>query len=137
MVEAKTYSTYVNVQSSDLDENEHVNNVRYLNWVQDIAKAHWTKEAKAEWLDKYVWVALNHFIEYKKPAFLDDELLIETYIDSFDGVKSNRLVKIYRKGSKELLCQCRTVWVMLDKITNRPMRCPEAMVNAFFTPSGQ
>ena len=29
------------VISDDLDDLLHVNNVRYVQWVQDIAKAHW------------------------------------------------------------------------------------------------
>jgi len=130
MKRSKVYEIEVIVNAAHLDENEHVNNVQYLQWVQDVAKAHWEKEAKKEWLADYVWVALSHHIEYKKPAFLNDKLRIKTHIDSFDAVKSNRLVRIYN-DSETLLCQCHTVWVMLDRETNRPTRCPQEMKDAF------
>ena len=29
------------VKTNDLDELNHVNNIRYVEWVQNIAKAHW------------------------------------------------------------------------------------------------
>ena len=121
----------IKVIADHLDENDHVNNVQYLQWVQDVAKAHWEEQAESSWLRDYVWVAINHFIEYKKPAFLNDELLIRTHIDSFKGVKSNRIVEIYNKSKEQLLCQCKTVWCMLDRETGRPTRTTKEMELAF------
>ena len=129
----KTFEMNIQVSPEDLDENEHVNNVQYLQWVQEVAKRHWEIEAKSEWLENYVWVAASHHIEYKKPAFLNEMLSIKTHVDSFNGVKSNRLVRIYHQDSDQLLCQCSTVWVMLDRKTNKPMRCPKEMEDHFFT----
>lgn len=128
----KKFRETIFVRKDHLDDNDHVNNVQYLQWVQEIAKAHWEFEAKDEWLNKYVWVALSHHIEYKKPAYIDQELIVETFINSFDGVKSNRKVEIKNAGDQELICQCLTVWVMLDKHTNRPTRCPREMIDAFY-----
>jgi len=135
MARVKIHISEVEVLQEHLDENEHVNNVQYLQWVQDIAKEHWEKEAKPKWLADYVWVALSHHIQYKKPAFLNELLQLKTYISSFDGVKSIRKVEIKNVKSGHLLCQCETVWVMLDKETNRPVRCPEEMVDAFYVPT--
>lgn len=132
MTRVKRFEKTIQVQTSDLDENDHVNNVQYLQWVQDIAKAHWEHEAKKEWIDQYVWVALSHHIEYKKPAFLDDELILRTFIDSFDGVKSHRIVEIRKSENEDLICKCKTIWVMLDRGSNRPTRCPKDMVEAFY-----
>jgi acyl-CoA thioester hydrolase len=133
MTRVKIHVSEVKVLKEHLDENNHVNNVQYLQWVQDIAKAHWQKEAKPLWLAQYVWVALSHHIEYKKPAFLHDKLQVKTFIQSFDGVKSIRKVEISNVKTGQLLCHCETVWVMLDKKTNRPVRCPQEMVDAFYT----
>jgi len=132
MAQVKIHEMTVEVQQEHLDENQHVNNVQYLQWVQDVAKAHWEQEAQPAWLTAYVWVALSHHIEYKKPAFLNERLHLRTYIDSFEGVKSHRIVEIYRVDSAELVSKCRTVWVMLDRNSNRPVRCPEDMVAAFY-----
>jgi len=35
------YEMELKVTKEDLDELQHVNNVRYVQWIQDIAKAHW------------------------------------------------------------------------------------------------
>ncbi|MDO7599401.1 MAG: thioesterase, partial [Flavobacteriaceae bacterium] len=37
----KKYTQEVTVTESHLDQLQHVNNVQYLQWVQDIAGAHW------------------------------------------------------------------------------------------------
>ena len=127
----KVFETEIEVEEHHLDENLHVNNVQYLQWVQDNAKAHWEQEAKPEWLDLYIWVALSHHIEYKKLAFHSDLLKLQTSIKSFEGPKSNRWVKITRSDTGELICQCETVWCMLDKTTGKPMRVLSEMEEAF------
>lgn len=119
------------VQSEHLDEMNHVNNVQYLQWVQDIAKAHWENRAKAEWLEQYAWVALSHHIEYKRPAFLGDEILLQTHVKEFTGVKSHRLVRIRNAKTGDLLTQAVTVWCMLNKETGRPTRVSPDMLEAF------
>ena len=35
------FEMFHTVISQDLDDLMHVNNVRYVQWVQDLAKAHW------------------------------------------------------------------------------------------------
>jgi len=35
------YEKTLTVVTEDLDELAHVNNVRYLDWIQDISKEHW------------------------------------------------------------------------------------------------
>lgn len=120
------------VKAEHLDEMNHVNNVQYLQWVQDVAKAHWGKNAKKEWLAQYAWVALNHFIEYKKPAFLDDELILQTYVEGFRGVKSIRIVKCFNKKTEQLLVQAKTEWCLVNKVHLKPTRVPEEMKPPFF-----
>ena len=119
------------VTEEHLDEMNHVNNVQYLQWVQEIAKAHWEKRAKTEWREKYAWVALSHNIEYKKPAVLGDELLLQTHVHEFAGVKSHRFVRIRNAKSGDLLTQCATWWCMLNKNTLRPKRVSSEMVESF------
>ena len=42
------------VRESDLDKQQHVNNVQYVQWVQDIAEAHWEARATPEQKEKYL-----------------------------------------------------------------------------------
>lgn len=119
------------VTAGDLDAMQHVNNVRYLQWVQDISEAHWTQAAKPEWLDLYKWVAINHFIEYKKPAFLGDQIQMKTHVDQHTGVKSNRLVRAFNATTGELLMQSSSWWCMIDAITLKPTRIPREITETF------
>jgi acyl-CoA thioester hydrolase len=119
------------VTAADLDAMQHVNNVRYLQWVQDISEAHWTKAAKPEWLALYKWVAINHFIEYKKPAFLGEQIQIKTHVDQHTGVKSNRLVRAFNANTGELLMQSSSWWCMIDATTLKPARIPQEVTKAF------
>lgn len=125
------YETLITVKIDDLDAMEHVNNVRYLQWVQDVSEAHWTLSAKYEWLERYKWVAINHFIEYKRPAFLGDELKIKTHVEQHTGVKSNRLVRIFNATNGDLLMQSSSWWCMIDALTFKPIRIPEEVTAAF------
>ena len=132
MSEALVFEMEIEVQKEHLDEMNHVNNVQYLQWVQDVAKAHWENRALTAWLKEYAWVALSHHIEYKKPAFLGEILLLKTHVHEFNGVKSHRLVRIFRKETNELLVQASTQWCMIRKDNLRPVRVPEEISKPFF-----
>ncbi|NVK83774.1 MAG: acyl-CoA thioesterase [Cytophagia bacterium] len=132
MKEAKVFEMEIVVQQEHLDEMNHVNNVQYLQWVQDVAKAHWENAAMTHWLAEYAWVALSHHIEYKKPAFLGEELVLKTHVHEFTGVKSVRLVRVFRKETDELLVQSKTEWCMIRKDNLRPVRVPEEIAKPFF-----
>ena len=125
------FEMQLTVSADDLDEMEHVNNVRYLQWVQDVAAAHWRKIAPAAWLDQYAWVVINHFIEYKKPALLGDPLKVMTHVHDNSGVKSQRLVRIIHAETDELLAQASTWWCLLDAKTKRPKRVPQEIIDVF------
>jgi len=127
----KIFKQTLKVTPNDLDELNHVNNVRYLNWVQEIAKAHWEHLAPKSILETVAWVVVSHHIHYKSPAVLDDLLLLKTYVTENKGVTSKRTVDIYRKDTLKLLVHCETNWCLLDKMTLRPMRLTPEIVTLF------
>lgn len=71
----KDFELEILVSAADIDELNHVNNVVYVQWVQDAAKAHWETKAPKEVLDKYIWMVLRHEIDYLSQALLGDQLL--------------------------------------------------------------
>lgn len=130
-METKFFTFDIQVRPEHLDEMQHVNNVQYLHWIQDVAKLHWEREAKSEWLEKYAWVALSHHIEYKKPAFENDDLLAMTHVHEFSGPKSHRLVRIKNVKTEDLLVQSSSWWCMIDRSSGRPVRVPNEMIHLF------
>ena len=49
----------ITVLKNDLDDLNHVNNVVYVNWIQEIAKNHWNVLVSDEIKDNYYWVLLE------------------------------------------------------------------------------
>ena len=127
----QVFEKTIYVQSQDLDELEHVNNVRYLQWVQEIAKAHWKQNVTSEILQNFFWVVVSHFIEYKGSAILNDELILKTYVTTSEGFKSTRIVEMYRKSDNKLLVKAETVWCLMSMETKRPSRITPEIANLF------
>lgn len=121
----------ITVSAQDIDTLNHVNNVVYLQWVQDVASAHWTTIASDELKKKYSWVALRHEIDYRNPAYLGDELLVKTWVSSCEGVRSIRHVKFYHINSGKLVVETITTWCLLDAQSMRPKRIESDIVSVF------
>lgn len=119
------------VQADDLDAMQHVNNVRYLQWVQDIAEAHWHDQASQDMQQNLVWVVLSHFIEYKNPLFLDEEVLLRTYVGEASGPKYDRIVEIWKPSEEKLCVKAKSVWCLLDSKTHRPKRVTDDIRQIF------
>ena len=66
----RIFESIITVTEKDLDELNHVNNIRYVEWVQEIAKQHWLKKASQDTLENFFWVMTNHCIEYKNEAYI-------------------------------------------------------------------
>ncbi|MCU0358359.1 MAG: acyl-CoA thioesterase [Cyclobacteriaceae bacterium] len=125
------YRKEIIVQHKDLDELNHVNNVVYLQWVQDIASAHWQTLATEDMLKKYSWVVLKHEIEYFGQAFLNDHLQVSTWVDSSEGFRSIRQAEFHHTGTKKLLVRARTTWCLLDSTTLRLKRIEQDIYTKF------
>ncbi|MDF0716150.1 thioesterase [Muricauda sp. 334s03] len=120
----KTYSEVFDVTPNDLDDLNHVNNIRYVEWIQDISKKHWMHVTSEETQKSMVWVVRNHNITYHKSAVLGNTILMNTYIESNKGPISTRIVEIKNKATDELLVKAVTEWCLLDAKTFRPKRVP-------------
>lgn len=116
---------------SDIDALKHVNNVVYVQWVQDIAEAHWQLLAGRELQQKYAWVVLKHEIEYSASAVLNDVLLARTWVQHSEGVRSERHVEFYRVLTKKLLVRAKTTWCLLDASSMKPQKITSDILNIF------
>ena len=50
----QVFETKITVTKDDIDELNHVNNVRYIQWVNDVAKIHWQHNTTKEIIDNYL-----------------------------------------------------------------------------------
>ncbi len=122
------FSHRIKVQPTDIDTLGHVNNVVYVRWVQEVAGAHWHHAASPELQNRCLWVVLRHEIDYKSPAFLEDEITGYTWVGDYQGAKFDRFVSLYRSVSEQLLAAAKTTWCLLDAQTMRPKRIDEEVL---------
>jgi len=121
----------IQVQPTDIDAMGHVNNVVYLQWVQDAAAAHWQALAATALRQQYNWVVLRHEIDYQRPAFLHDVLEARTWVKSHAGVRSVRVVQIIRSAGSQVLAEAHTTWFLVHAANGKPARITEAISSVF------
>ena len=128
---SKTHQYNLQVNKEHLDELDHVNNVQYLHWVQEISGAHWKSLIEKNSCFYGIWVVRSHKIDYKRPAKLYDWLTLKTHVASTEGFLSQRIVKIYLKDTTTLVAQCTTQWCYLNAVTLELETIPENIFQLF------
>jgi acyl-CoA thioester hydrolase len=128
-----TFELIVSVVTTDIDEQNHVNNTVYLRWVQDVATAHWRALASIEAQSAIGWVVLRHEIDYKAPANLGDEVILRTWVGKASRLTFERLTEIRRKSDGQVLSKARTLWCPVNAQTGRPSRVPAEVRKKFST----
>jgi len=126
------FTIEMKVPQSAIDALGHVNNVIYLEWVQEVSRKHWESRVPQKMREQYYWVVLHHFIYYKHPAFAEDILLLKTWVDHFNGAKSERHVEIRRKSDKSLIVKAETSWCLVDAAKKSPKRIAPEVEALFF-----
>jgi len=133
-----SYSWEFPIPPEAIDGNGHVNNVRFVQWMQDIAIAHAAHNggtAAAQSLGG-TWFVRSHHIDYLGQAFPQDRLLVQTWVIDFQRVRSRRGFRFLRAADGVVLAKARTEWAFVDAATGRPRAIPPEVV-ACFTPLGE
>ncbi len=117
------------VKPEEIDAQGHVNNVVYVQWIQDVAIAHWFHIATVEQKSKYAWVILRHEIDYKKQAFEGEEISVTTWVGKPTAVTWERFTEIHR--GQDLLVKSKTIWCLLDRNNTKPSRITTEMIESF------
>jgi acyl-CoA thioester hydrolase len=127
------YSKSFFIPATAIDENGHVNNVAYVQWMQDIAVEHYESigGVNAMQLMGATWVVREHKVEYLLPAFADEEIEIRTWVENIRRVRSLRKYEFIRKSDGKTLVRGETDWVFVDATTGRPVAIPEDVFNVF------
>jgi acyl-CoA thioester hydrolase len=131
---SSVYSKNFLIPASSIDENGHVNNVVYVQWMQDIAVEHYSSiGGVAAQGPAATWVVREHKIEYLLPAFEGEEIEIKTWVENLRRVRSLRKYEFVRKSDGRILVQGETDWVFVDVKTGMPRPIPEEVSRVFLT----
>ena len=127
-----TYSKTITVPKEVIDENGHVNNVVYVQWMQDIAVEHYASIGgiQAQGRDS-TWVIREHRIEYLLPAFEGEEIDVRTWVENIRRVSSLRKYEFVRRSDNKLLVKGETDWVFVDIKAGRPRAVPQEVIKVF------
>lgn len=127
------YSKTFIIPASAIDENGHVNNVAYVQWMQDIAIEHYSAIGGTNpmQLAGATWVVREHRIEYLLPAFANEEIEIKTWVENIRRVRSLRKYEFIRKSDGKILVKGETDWVFVDATTGRPLAIPIEVSQVF------
>ncbi len=114
-----------------IDMMGHVNNTVWLQWVQDIATAHWEAVAAPEHQAAYAWVVTRHEIDYRGNIGVGEGVTAETFIPQGpSGVRFDRCVVFRNEAGREIV-SARTTWAMIDRATGRLLRVPAEVAAPF------
>jgi acyl-CoA thioester hydrolase len=127
------YQFEFKVPDTAVDGNRHVNNVAYLQWMQEAAMRH-SEAAGCTRMTRAggaTWVVRTHRIEYLRPAFAGDMLRVQTWVADLRKVRSLRRYKFIRVADGSVLAQGETDWVFVDALTGRPRGIPAEIREVF------
>ena len=111
-----------------IDELGHVNNTVWVQWIQDMATAHWDSAARPQDRDAVYRVVVRHEIDYRGNIALGESVTGTTWIEGgAKGATSLRRVEFTDAAGKRLVSAA-TSWAMIDRATGRLARVrPEVL----------
>lgn len=108
--------TTIKVRGYHLDVYQHVNNARYLEFLEE-ARWQWLEEVSAfNWLreQQLAFVVVNININYRRPAVLGDVLAIDSEIKQLNGKSGIIAQRVMLDGSDTLVADAALTFVCID-----------------------
>ncbi|MEO6433657.1 MAG: thioesterase family protein [Sphingomicrobium sp.] len=126
---AETFHYPIGIVPGDIDHMGHVNNSVYLKWVQDAVVRFWETVAPSDAVTSHLWVALQHHITYRRPAFLDDHVVADVVAEGMAGARA-MFTTVIKRG-ETVLAEVQSTWCCLDAVSKRPARLARDIVARF------
>lgn len=129
---SEIYKYDIRVTADVVDGNGHVNNVAYVQWMQDAAVHHAQASGCTQATSSLgaTWVVRTHHVEYLRPAFAGDTITVLTWVSNFRKVRSLRKYKLMRAADNAVVAQAETDWVFVDAKTGQPRAIPDEIKTA-------
>ena len=126
-----SFTRSVTAEARHIDEMGHVNNAVWVQWIQDMATAHWDAAARPEDREQFVWLVVRHEIDYRGNIDLGQSVEGTTWIEGgARGAKSLRRVD-FRDAAGRVIVSAATTWAMLDRTSGRPARVRPEVIAPF------
>lgn len=113
-----------------IDELGHVNNAVWVQWMEQVATAHWRSIADPVHQDAYVWVVVRHEIDYLRAVLKGETITARTCVGEPKGARFDRHMEFVGEDGKPRV-RARTDWAIIDKASGRPLRVPREVAAPF------
>jgi acyl-CoA thioester hydrolase len=113
---------------ADIDDLGHVSNLVYVRWVLETATAH--SVARGWGPAEYraagaAFVVRRHEVDYLLQVKAGEQLVAETWVDTWRGASCVRRTEILR--DRTIVAQAATTWAFISLVSGRPTRIPEPL----------
>jgi acyl-CoA thioester hydrolase len=125
----------ITILPQDIDLYDHVNNVVYLRWVQEVSTSHWLAAATEAQKESIGWVVVRHEIDYISAVRLGDEIIGRTWVGIAQKNLFERHVEIVRVRDNKVIARARSMWCPIDMKSRRPTRVGEEIYKHFSVPA--
>ncbi len=120
----------------DIDELGHVNNAVWVQWIQQVAVAHWDAVAGAAHHAAYFWVIVRHEIDYLRAMLAGESVTARTWVgEAPKGARFDRHMEFVGDDGK-VRVKAKTQWAIIDKAAGRPIRVPAEVIAPFLDVDG-
>lgn len=127
----KSHNSFVKVRYAETDQMGVVYHGNYAQYLE-IARIDWLESIGISYKkmeDQGVMLPVFELkLIYKKSAKFDDTLKIETTLLKKPGVRIEFFYKIFNQNG-ELLTEAETTLVFMDIEKNKPIRCPQYVLD--------
>lgn len=126
------------VDPAEIDSQQHVHNLRYLQWTLWAAHRHteacgWDAKRALE-VDQIGWVVRSHDIKYRAAAFANDPIVVRTWVSEIAPFASRRRYLVCRTADQTILCRVETRWAFVDLSVRRALPIPEGLLQRMRVP---
>jgi acyl-CoA thioester hydrolase len=118
------YSYRFTIPADVIDGYGHVNNVAYVQWMQDVSIRHGENTPGYHLPETAGWFAREHRIVYLLPAFLGEEIEVRTWISEIRRVRVHRRYEFIRCSDGKVIAQGETDWIYVHLATGKPLSIP-------------
>lgn len=116
--------TRLRVRGYHLDGYGHVNNARYLEFLEEGRWAYFDERPEvARWFvpGEVALVAVNLNIDYRQAAVAGDDLEVQTVLAELGGRSARMRQRILRRGDGQVVVDATLTFVLLDVASQRAL----------------
>ena len=131
MMDRPVFTLTLTAAPEHIDELGHVNNAVWVQWIQEVALAHWYSVADPAHQDAYIWVVVRHEIDYLRAVNVGETVTGRTWVgEAPKGARFDRHMEFVGEDGK-VKVRAVTQWAIIDQASGRPIRVPPEVIAPF------